>query len=330
MINWTSAKLTKALRKKISQKINQNEEVHISYGWIDSHVHLFQDSTYHLSSDLFSDLKGVVAVIEAGSSGTYNFVKNYKENMNHFFKTYYLLNVSSKGLVEYPEINDNSLNLLDLKKFLNKYHEIIGIKFRYSRQAVAAKTDYEKILKTLQNTNIKVMYHIGNEPPAFDKLLQYIKKGDIITHYSHGKNENIINNIGYLKQKDVFLDLGMGHESLSIKMFNKFLQKNIMPDTISTDLHNKTYNNKFARLEKIIEYLLSLNINISCILKMLTIIPYEQYLNKKYNNYLDTKTIFSIEKKENGFFEDSQGYKQKIHYKIRIIGVINEKEEIWY
>ena len=112
---------------------------YLSAGWIDDHVHCFEEMTlYYDYPDQIGVSKGVTTVIDAGTTGAENIHQFYERAKKAKTNVYALLNISKWGIVEQDELADLSKIQANLvKEKLTEFPEfIVGIKARMSKTVV--------------------------------------------------------------------------------------------------------------------------------------------------------------------------------------------------
>lgn len=223
-------------------------DVYVSPGWIDLHTHAFPKfKPYCASPDEIGYQTGVTTVVDAGSSGANNIDEFYE--MTGACKTNVLsfLNVSKIGLKQVNELADLSNISFDLiREAYHKYPEmIIGLKARMSASVIGDNgvTPLELTKEIANELQLPVMVHIGSSPPALADTLSYLEAGDIVTHCFNEKKDNHIfvkeNKAALLAavRRGVYLDIGHGTSSFSFDIANEAKARQIVFDTISTDIY---------------------------------------------------------------------------------------------
>ena len=111
----------------------------ISAGWIDAHVHCYENmSLYYDYPDEVGVKNGVTTIVDAGSTGENNIREFYELTKKSKTNVYALLNISRDGIVHQDELAD--LSKVDETKNLERIKElsefIIGIKARMSKSVI--------------------------------------------------------------------------------------------------------------------------------------------------------------------------------------------------
>ena len=85
--------------------------------------------------------------------------------------------------------------------------------------------------------------HIGNFPPDPCGLVEFLDKGDVVTHTYHGKEVSLFKEDGTPKEsfvraraRGVKFDVGHGTASFDYTVYDRARRKGFTPDIISTDM----------------------------------------------------------------------------------------------
>src|SRR5262249_42233858 len=91
---------------------------------------------------------------------------------------------------------------------------------------------------------LPLMVHIGNSHSSLRDILAMLGKGDVVTHCYHGNANGILDDKGRILpdvkkavDKGVHFDVGHGAGSFSFDVAEKALKQELLPGTISSDLH---------------------------------------------------------------------------------------------
>jgi len=123
---------------------------------------------------------------------------------------------------------------------------ILGIKIRLSK-TIAGENDL-RILQMARDTadavKLPIMVHIGGTYTPLENLLPLLRAGDVVTHCFHGRRQGILDANGRVLpavfaaiRRGVHMDVGHGEGSFSFDVADKAIKQGIVPDTISSDLH---------------------------------------------------------------------------------------------
>lgn len=246
-------KIAETAKKEISLKDNQ----YLSAGWIDDHVHCFEEMTlYYDYPDEIGYKKGVTTVIDAGTTGA--------ENIGHFYElakaaktnVYALVNISKFGIVEQDELADLTKVQSDLvAKAISDYPNfILGIKARMSKTVVGDNGIKPlRMAKEIQkdNGNLPMMVHIGSNPPELRDILQVMEAGDVLTHCFNGKANGILDQatdqikdfVWEAYRRGIVFDIGHGADSFNFHVAEVALKEGLKCASISTDIYIRNRKN---------------------------------------------------------------------------------------
>ena len=105
------------ITQKARQEISLTPQQYLSAGWIDDHVHCFEEMTlYYDYPDQIGVNKGVTTVIDAGTTGAENIADFYEHAKQAKTNVYALLNISKWGIVAQDELADLNKIQVDMVK----------------------------------------------------------------------------------------------------------------------------------------------------------------------------------------------------------------------
>ena len=141
-------------------------------------------------------------------------------------------------------ICDGKLDTVEMQKLLDEYGErAIGIKVYFDESLQNGTTEeiFQAACEFARERGLKVMVHSSYSPTSMLKIVQTLKRGDILTHSYHGGVHSIDEN-GYIayhtaKEKGVVVDAGMaGGVHTDFEVLKKAIENGCIPDTISSDI----------------------------------------------------------------------------------------------
>ena len=95
-----------------------------------------------------------------------------------------------------------------------------------------------------EETGLPLMTHVDFPPPDRDEVLNFMRPGDIWTHCFRPFPNAALDGKGSIRdavirarERGILFDLGHGAGSLSFKVSRSMLEKEFLPDTISSDVH---------------------------------------------------------------------------------------------
>ena len=224
---------------------------YVTPGLVDLHTHIYWGVTYWgIEPDPVAARSGVTTWLDVGSAGGYTwpgFRRWIAEPAKS--KVFALLNMSSIGLVA-PTWELSNIDYCDVDlgvMIVEKNRDlIVGIKARIDPNTTRG-TGIEPLKRAREladRVGLPLMVHIGGAPPTLAEILAEMQPGDILTHCFTGQPNKIIDAQGVvfpsvkdLHDRGLILDIGHGAGSFSFETAEKMLAQGILPDVISTDIH---------------------------------------------------------------------------------------------
>ena len=208
------------------------ENMIVSSGLIDSHVHLKGTSTddIGIESPKISFPFGVTMLIDASAEqGT------LQELMN--------MNCDIRVFVVVGIIN-NKADFSFAEKMMAEYKEkVIGLKVYFDETLVEAWdiTPLIDICEYSAKNNLQVMVHTTNSPASMYEIVNVLNSGDIISHAFHGgKNNACCDDFVALKrakEKGIYIDAALSaYYHIDYSVFKKAVENGYYPDIISSDI----------------------------------------------------------------------------------------------
>jgi dihydroorotase len=123
---------------------------------------------------------------------------------------------------------------------------ILGIKIRLSKE-IAGENDLKALAiarEAADAVKLPLMVHIGDTHSPLKDILAMLGKGDVVTHTFHGRAGGILDGDGRVLPevraavgRGVHLDVGHGRGSFSFDVAERALKQELLPGTISSDVH---------------------------------------------------------------------------------------------
>ncbi|MEG9295945.1 amidohydrolase/deacetylase family metallohydrolase [Mangrovibacillus sp. Mu-81] len=324
--------------------IDFHHQVYVSSGWIDMHVHAFPEfDPYGDDIDEIGYKSGVTTIIDAGSTGAdriQDLVRNLKKAKT---KVLVFLNISHIGLERIDELSNLSwLNEDKLHKSIEENRDfIVGLKARISRSVVGSNgIEPLKMAREFStDTNLPLMVHIGSGPPDINEVLDLLREHDIITHYLHGKRNNLFDDSGkplpaFLEaiERGVHLDVGHGNASFSFLAAERAKEHGIKFDTISTDIYRKNrLNGPVYSMANLLTKFLYLGYSLTEVIDAVTVNAakwlQKPELGRIAAGDMASLTLFSVEDQAI-VLRDSEGVERICDKNIVVKGVVIDGEYI--
>jgi dihydroorotase len=264
----------------------------VTPGLIDIHVHVYDGvAPLGIPADPNCIAKGVTTAVDAGSAGAHTFpgLRKYVINVVDT-RVYALLNISVAGQSTFSTSNPHG-ELLDLRyanpklaiRTIEQNRDVIlGIKVRLS-QNIAGDHDLEALKLAREASDavrLPLMVHIGGTHASLPAILQMLKKGDVITHSFRGSPGGILDDRGRVLREirkavaeGVHLDVGHGAGSFSFDTAEKALKQELLPGTISSDVHQYNVNGPVFDLATTLSKFLHLGMTLDQVVERATANP---------------------------------------------------------
>ncbi|MFL5760144.1 MAG: amidohydrolase/deacetylase family metallohydrolase [Thermomicrobiales bacterium] len=223
----------------------------VTPGLVDLHTHIYWGATYWgIEPDPVAARSGVTTWLDVGSAGAFSFpgFRRYVAEASKS-RVFSLLNVSSIGLIA-PTYELANLDYCDVELAAQIVEEnrdlIIGIKARIDAFTTRGTGIQPLALARglADRVQLPLMVHIGTAPPTLNEICDYLRPGDILTHCFTGQANKVVDenglvnaNIKDLHDRGLILDIGHGAGSFSFETAERMLDQGILPDVISTDIH---------------------------------------------------------------------------------------------
>jgi dihydroorotase len=257
----------------------------ITPGLIDLHTHIYWGVTYWgIEADPVAARSGVTTWLDVGSAGAYSFpgFREYiaKPSRSRVFA---LLNLSSIGLIAPTwEFNNPDYCDVDLaEKIIEDNRDIIlGVKARIDRNTTRGVGIYplERARELADRVGLPLMTHIGYGPPGLDEIIPHLRPGDILTHCFTGGDHRILGkdkvanaDIKKLHDAGLILDIGHGTGSFNYDVAEGMMEQGIMPDVISTDIHQMAIQGPMFDMPTTLSKFLNLGMSLSDVIERATV-----------------------------------------------------------
>jgi dihydroorotase len=231
----------------------------ITIGWIEAHCH-FAGVDNPNSLDPVNDIlrQGITYALDLGTLGTYDyptFYKTFAYSSNLRFKAY--LNIGRMGVYNHGRVMDfegpEDILPESVVDVTTRYRSsLLGLKARIDNKFCFDPVYVMSQLRTLgDRLDIPIAVHAPRSTIGIEKLLSYLKKGDVLCHTLAGNSEvmNIIDKEGYVKpcvleakERGVIFDLSHGTNAYSYDTAEKAWKAGFFTDMISSDLHGRNVN----------------------------------------------------------------------------------------
>ena len=211
-------------------------------GLIDIHTHYARDE----EGPRICLADGVTVWIDAGSQGADHIDDLVAVAESAPQQGRLLINIGRSGIL--PDGDTMDLSLADVgaaTDAIARHRDvIIGVKARLTRNVAA--DDFEVLSRAQEvasSFDLPVMIHMGQTVSPLPRLLDLLKRGDIVTHMFAPPPNSIIDDDGHMlpavlaaRRRGVWFDVANGRTGhLRWDIFDRVLQAGFWPDTFSTD-----------------------------------------------------------------------------------------------
>lgn len=259
----------------------------VTPGLVDLHTHIYWGATYWgIEADPVAARSGVTTWLDVGSAGAYSFpgFRRYIAEPSRC-RVFALLNLSSIGLIaptwefanpDYWDV-DLAAKIVEANRDL-----ILGIKARIDRNTTrgVGVRPLERARELADRVGLPLMVHVGWGPPTIDEVAAYLRPGDILTHCFTGGDMRILGEDGRvlpvirdLQERGLILDIGHGTGSFSFAVAEAMLEQGVLPDTISSDIHQLAVQGPMYDLPTTLSKFLALGMSLPDVIERATARP---------------------------------------------------------
>ena len=260
---------------------------YVTPGLIDLHTHAYWGVSYWgIEADPVAARTGVTTWLDVGSSGAYSFpgFRRYVAEANQA-RVLALLNISYVGLIgpTFELANLDYCNVPLAVRTVEANRDIaVGIKARIDANTTRG-TGLEPLRRAREAADqleLPLMVHIGLAPPFLAEIFSLLRPGDILTHCFTGAPNRIVDQDGkiydYVKRlwdQGLILDIGHGTGSFSYETTEAVLAAGLLPDVISSDIHQMSVQGPMYDLPTVMSKFLNLGLSLSQVVERTTTRP---------------------------------------------------------
>lgn len=259
----------------------------VTPGLVDLHTHIYWGVTYWgIEADPVAARTGVTTWLDVGSAGSFSFpgFRRYVAEPTRA-RVFALLNLSSIGLIA-PSWEFANLDYCDIELAAQMVEAnrdlILGIKARIDANTTRGVGIRPLALarELADRVGLPLMTHIGWGPPSIDEVAEHLRPGDILTHCCTGGDMRILGQDGVphaeimrLREQGLILDIGHGTGSFSYEVAEGMLERGIIPDVISSDIHQLSVQGPMFDLPTTLSKFLNLGLSLSDVIERATARP---------------------------------------------------------
>ena len=263
----------------------------VTPGLIDLHVHVFPGvSHYGIEPDPTCLARGATTVVDAGSAGADTF-PGFRKYVIDVSETRILaqMNISSQGMLT-EEIGEFEIpEYADVDKacrMIERHRDIVlGVKVRLTRHTIVSERSgmlpLHRAREAADAAGLPIMVHPQDAwCDSIDDVLKVMKGGDILTHCYHDFPCGILDGEGRVRdsvreaiERGIVFDVGHGAGSFSWEVVETALSQDVLPTTISSDLHIYNVNGPVYDLASVVTKFLHLGLPIEDAISRVTSVP---------------------------------------------------------
>ena len=263
--------------------------LYVTPGFVDLHAHPYLCNSGSLFPDDTWLTTGTTTIVACGDAGWRNF-DDFKKTIIDRSSTRVLafINIVGRGIAGGKAEHD--ISDMEPKKTAAKINEypdlIVGIKTAHYSNPDWIAIDRSIEAGRLTNRPIIVdsgiLTNIGRS--TRDKVLDKLRPGDMHTHFYNDRQVEIISRFGggkvheYMweaRRRGVLFDMGHGAGSFLWPVATKAMEQGYPPDTISTDLHQKSVRASQPDMPNCISKMMRLGMPLREAIRRSTVIPAE-------------------------------------------------------
>ncbi len=251
----------------------------VTPGLIDIHTHIYDGVVrFGIPADVVGVAKGVTTLVDGGSAGATTFPGFRKYVVNQSVtRVLSLLNISSIGLV-----TSNELGLLEyadvsaaVRTIEDNRDVIVGIKVRMTPDIEGGR-DLEALglaREAAEAASVPLMVHIGGSPSPLREILAMLRPGDVVTH-AFRRVGSILDEDGRVmsealeaSERGIHFDIGHGAGNFSFDTAEKLVSQGVLPDVISSDVHERNAAGPVFGLPTTLSKFLSLGLTLEQVIE---------------------------------------------------------------
>ncbi len=261
----------------------------VTPGLVDLHTHVYWGATiWGIDVNQIAPVTGTTTFIDAGTAGAYSFPGLRKFIIEPAApRVLAYLNISSIGLTHFTYEVSN-LSYVDpdvaLEAANNNREYIVGIKARIDELTTGEHgvVPLRRAVEAAEALKLPVMVHIGRRPPELSEIMSLMRPGDVLTHCytgGPGKNQLVDDNgkvhdfVSEAIRDGIVLDIGHGWGSFSYETAERLLDQGVVPDAISTDVHQFSVAGPMRDMPTTMSKFLNLGLSLPDVVEKTTVSP---------------------------------------------------------
>ena len=228
-------------------------DCYVTPGLIDFHVHSYWGvNPYGFNADPICLASGVTTTMDAGSSGSTNFL-GFRKLVYEQSRTRMLAFVA---MAQHGVLNDpgelENLRFADPEGAAQAVGEnrdvAVGIKVRMHKKSVGenSREALRLAVGTGEACRAPLMVHVGDTAISMEEIVDSLRAGDVVTHcYTPqqpsiiNRNGRLLNAVGKAQERGVIFDVGHAGGHFDFDLVRRAMGEGLLPDIISSDLHGR-------------------------------------------------------------------------------------------
>ena len=228
-------------------------DCYVTPGLIDFHVHSYWGvNPYGFNADPICLASGVTTTMDAGSSGSTNFL-GFRKLVYEQSRTRMLAFVA---MAQHGVLNDpgelENLRFADPEGAAQAVAEnrdvAVGIKVRMHKKSVGenSREALRLAVGTGEACRAPLMVHVGDTAISMEEIVDSLRGGDVVTHCYTPQQPSIIDRNGRLlnavrkaQERGVIFDVGHAGGHFDFDLVRRAMGEGLLPDIISSDLHGR-------------------------------------------------------------------------------------------
>jgi dihydroorotase len=161
---------------------------------------------------------------------------------------------------------------------------IVGIKARVDGNTTRGTglRPLELARELADAVELPLMVHIASGPPPIEAIVPLLRPGDILTHCCTGGDHRLVDAHGMarrdvirLQDRGLILDIGHGAGSFSYDVAEALMEEGVLPDVISSDIHQLSVQGPMFDLPTTLSKFLNLGLSVAEVIERATSRPAE-------------------------------------------------------
>jgi dihydroorotase len=228
-------------------------DCYVTPGLIDFHVHSYWGvNPYGFNADPICLASGVTTTMDAGSSGSTNFL-GFRKLVYEQSRTRMLAFVA---MAQHGVLNDpgelENLRFADPEGAAQAVAEnrdvAVGIKVRMHKKSVGenSREALRMAVGTGEACRAPLMVHVGDTAISMEEIVDSLRAGDVVTHCYTPQQPSIIDRNGRLlnavrkaQERGIIFDVGHAGGHFDFDLVRRAMGEGLLPDIISSDLHGR-------------------------------------------------------------------------------------------